>query len=205
MTAPAATRAAINSRDQYEVLSRYGRGGEIAAIVTGTGLSNDFVSGVVSTLAGFDRGRARTLATDFERKPAPAKPAAEPDASPPDPIADLLSRAESTGDARLIRLVKRVREGLAEIGERHAAMAAELEAAAKVTAARAALDAALAELRQIRGGPPPATGAPSAPEQDRDRNARIRAWAAKNGHRVAARGTPAKAVVRAYTEATGDA
>lgn len=209
MSVEVKARPIINSPDQYEVLSRYGRGGEIAGIVTATGFSNDFVAGVVSSIVGFDRGRARTMTLDYDRaRKSAVRPVADLDMrTVPDTIAGQLDRAEATGDARLVKLVGKVRTLLVEITERSAAISAELEAAAAVAEAQRQLDAARARLRAIRNAAPasvPApgdTGSPVAAESVRDRNAKIREWAARSGLRVAARGMPGKDVVRAYEAA----
>lgn len=221
------TRAIINSHEQHDVLSRYARGQELNTIAAETGHLLDLVSGIVSTLAGFDRGRARSLVQAYERtrRPAeqpvvnlrvsgtataaeladrlPTEPAAAAEPPPADTIADQLDRASATGDAKLVKLVDRVRGLLDEIGQRHTAIAAELDAAADVTKARAALDAALAKLREVRGGP----ATPPAPAKPRMRTststAQIRAWATANGHRVSAKGLLPADVIRAYEEANG--
>jgi hypothetical protein len=70
---------AIQNRDQRAVLIRYARGEDIAQIVA-DGAKHDFVAGTISTLAGFDRSRAKELVRAFDARTsavAASKPAAK--------------------------------------------------------------------------------------------------------------------------------
>jgi hypothetical protein len=106
-----ATKPVVRNADQYRVLVAYGRGLDLNAVAAEVGAQQDYVAGVVSSLAGFDRGRARSLAADYDRQRsavAATKPPAEPAADPPPPVGhiepqapqpraveELLARAES--------------------------------------------------------------------------------------------------------------
>lgn len=214
MTTVAATRAAISNRDQYHILLRYARGMELPAIALDTDLALELVAGTVQRIASSNRSFARTLVDEYERtrrattptlKVAPATD--PPDAPPPvaDPLADLLAKAEASGDKRLKVLVGRVRELLADIERRHGRLAEEAAAAAEVTEARAALAAAEARLRNVHRPGAPGTLATATPASVRERYARIRGWAAANGHEVYPTGRIPRPVVVAYEAATGDA
>jgi hypothetical protein len=75
----------IRNADQRRILSWYATGDDIKQITAKTGLAHDLVSGTVSTLTSFDRGRARQLviAYDASRKQSDATLAAAVAASKP--------------------------------------------------------------------------------------------------------------------------
>lgn len=61
---------AIQSRDERIVLSRYGHGEEIGPIAATGDFTHDFVNGVVSRLASYDRATARRLVREYDKRPA---------------------------------------------------------------------------------------------------------------------------------------
>lgn len=195
----------IGNRDQYQILLRYARGMELPAIAAETDLALELVAGTVQHIANSNRNYARTLVDDYERTrraatppPAVAAPAAREDR---DPIEALLTKAEQSGDRQLVNLAGRARTLLGDIAGRHARLADEIEAAAEVAKARAELAAAEAKLRKVR-----TTSAPvKPPGAVRERYARIRKWAADNGHDLRPIGRIPGPVVAAYEAATGDA
>ncbi|MFB8247372.1 histone-like nucleoid-structuring protein Lsr2 [Streptomyces sp. NPDC055952] len=129
-------------------------------------------------------------------------------------IEALLAWAENHPAAGIRTRAARVRAGLTELTERRAADAAQQEAEQRVAKAKAELEAAQAQLRAVKAGgraatavqdatPLAPTPAPAAPAGKRSKEelAAIRTWARANGHQVADRGTPAKAVLDAYDAA----
>jgi hypothetical protein len=143
----------------------------------GQGLSQDKVSGIVSRLAGFNRGRARELVLTHEqntRAAAPPKEVADaptavvPAAAPARPgptttarvveavtpappgspgTAELLAYAEQSSDPRLKRTAAKVRALVAEIRARVETLSAEQAAAKRVADLEAELTRARATLR----------------------------------------------------------
>ncbi|WP_251075696.1 Lsr2 family protein [Streptomyces sp. ISL-12] len=108
----------------------------------------------------------------------------------------------------------RVRSDLTELTERRSADAAQQRAEERVAKAKADQDAAQAQLRAVKTGPRAATadqdaallvpaGAPAARSGKRSREelAAVRVWARDNGHQIANRGTPPRAVLDAYDAA----
>ncbi|MFI1606921.1 hypothetical protein ACH4YN_33050 [Streptomyces griseofuscus] len=102
----------------------------------------------------------------------------------------------------------RVRSDLTELTERRTADAAQRAAEERVAKAKAELEAAQAQLRQVKSGGQAATHLVAAPapagqsgKRSKEELAGIRAWARANGHQVADRGNPAKAVLDAYDAA----
>lgn len=73
--------------------------------------------------------------------------------------------------------------------------------AEKLTAALAPF---IEKARSVRAGRTASRGGASSGRSDRDRLAKIREWAAANGHEVSSRGRVAATVVAAYEAATGD-
>ncbi|MFF0465692.1 Lsr2 family DNA-binding protein [Streptomyces mexicanus] len=130
-----------------------------------------------------------------------------------DGIEALLTWAENHPAASIRNRAARVRTVLTELTERRATDAAQQEAEQRVAKAKAELEAAQAQLRQLKAGGRPtnevqgAASLPSAPasaaigKRSKDELAAIRTWARANGYRVADRGTPAKAVLDAYDAA----
>lgn len=94
---------------------------------------------------------------------------------------------------------------------RRAADAAQREAEERVARAKAELEAAQAQLREVKAGgrtstaspttTPPAPAPAPTGKRSKEQLTAIRTWARTNGHQVADRGTPAKAVMDAYDTA----
>ncbi|MDT6988085.1 histone-like nucleoid-structuring protein Lsr2 [Streptomyces lusitanus] len=161
--------------------------------------------------------------------PAITVPAPAPDDSPSTPeaaaqapdgtagtdgIEALLAWAENHPAASIRNRAARVRADLTELTERRAADAAQREAEERVAKAKAELEAAQAQLRAVKAGgraataiqdatplaPAPAPAAQSG-KRSKEELAAIRTWARANGHQVADRGNPAKAILDAYDAA----
>ncbi|MFF0087840.1 histone-like nucleoid-structuring protein Lsr2 [Streptomyces canus] len=125
----------------------------------------------------------------------------------------LLAWAENHPAASIRNRAARVRSDLTELSERRAADAAQREAEERVAKAKAELEAAQAQLRQVKSGGRAATedqattavGPALEPngngKRSKDELAAIRTWARAHGHQVADRGTPAKTVLDAYDAA----
>ncbi|MBC2868654.1 Lsr2 family DNA-binding protein [Streptomyces mexicanus] len=143
--------------------------------------------------------------------PQAAVTASDSTAEDADGIEALLSWAENHPAASIRNRAARVRTDLTELTERRATDAAQRQAEERVARARAELEAAQAQLRQLKAGGRPtievqgAASLPSAPaaagKRSKDELAAIRTWARANGYRVADRGTPAKTVLDAYDAA----
>ncbi|MEU3855662.1 histone-like nucleoid-structuring protein Lsr2 [Streptomyces sp. NPDC029554] len=120
-------------------------------------------------------------------------------------IEGLLSWAENHPAARIRNRAARMRSDLGELSDRRAADAAHREAQERVAKATAELEAAQAELRAVKAGGRPTKAGQDTPRPEAKRTpeelAAIRTWARANGHRVAGRGNPAKAVLDAYDAA----
>ncbi|MEV5982853.1 histone-like nucleoid-structuring protein Lsr2 [Streptomyces sp. NPDC052114] len=126
-----------------------------------------------------------------------------------DGIEALLAWAQTHTLAALRNRAARVRS---DLNERRAADAAQREAEERVAKAKAELEAAQAQLRQVKSGGRVATEdqaatTPLAPahalggKRSKEELAAIRTWARAHGHQVAERGNPAKAVLDAYDAA----
>ncbi|MFD5952000.1 histone-like nucleoid-structuring protein Lsr2 [Streptomyces collinus] len=152
-------------------------------------------------------------ADDSTSAPEKAVPAPDGTAST-DGIEALLSWAENHPAASIRNRAARVRSDLTELTERRATDAAQRQAEERVAKAKAELEAAQAQLRAVKAGghaataeqdttpPVPATASTAhTGKRSKDELAAIRTWARANGHRVADRGTPAKAVLDAYDAA----
>lgn len=128
-----------------------------------------------------------------------------------DGIEALLAWAENHQAASIRNRAARVRSDLTELTERHAADAAQRAAEQRVAKAKAELEAAQAQLRQVKAGgraateDPATTATPAAQggKRSKDELAAIRTWARAHGYQVADRGTPAKTVLDAYDAAFG--
>ncbi|MEU6602902.1 Lsr2 family DNA-binding protein [Streptomyces flaveolus] len=145
----------------------------------------------------------------------PEAAAAAPDSTmDADRIEALLAWAENHPAAGIRNRAARVRSDLTELTERRADDEAQRQAEERVAKAKAELEAAQAQLRAVKAGghtatavqaaPRPAPApAPAAPTGKRSKEelAAIRTWARANGHQVADRGNPAKAVIDAYDAA----
>ncbi|MFM9633435.1 MULTISPECIES: Lsr2 family DNA-binding protein [Streptomyces] len=149
---------------------------------------------------------------DLTSAPETALPAPDGTADT-DGIEALLSWAENYLAATIRNRAARVRGDLTELTERRATDAAQREAEERVAKAKAEREAAQAQLRNARAGGRAATtvqdATPLAPapapgqtgKRSKEQLAAIRSWARANGHQVADRGTPAKAVLEAYDAA----
>ncbi|WP_409239367.1 histone-like nucleoid-structuring protein Lsr2 [Streptomyces sp. PA5.6] len=129
-----------------------------------------------------------------------------------DGVEALLTWAENHALAAIRNRAARVRSDLNELTERRAADVAQREAEERVAKAKAELEAAQAQLRQVKSGgrvatedqtattplaPAPALGG----KRSKEELAAVRTWARAHGHQVADRGNLAKAVLDAYDAA----
>ncbi|MFF4787829.1 histone-like nucleoid-structuring protein Lsr2 [Streptomyces griseorubiginosus] len=155
---------------------------------------------------------------DSASTPAPEAAAPVPvDTTDTDQIEALLAWAENHGAASIRNRAARVRSDLTELTERRTADAAQREAEERVARAKAELEAAQAQLRQVKSGGRTATEdqatsevrvttavtAAPAPNGKRSKEqlAAIRTWARANGYQVADAGVIRKSVVDAYDAA----
>jgi hypothetical protein len=135
-----------------------------------------------------------------------------------DQIEALLVWAENHSAATIRNRAARVRSDLTELTDRRTADAAQRAAEQRVANAKSELEAAQAQLRQVKAGSRTATedqtasedqtttgvvaAAPEPPgKRSKEQLAAIRTWARAHGHQVADRGTPAKTVLDAYDAA----
>ena len=193
------TQLAIASEDQYQVLRTYAGGADLRSTAASLSMDLDRVSGMVE-LVGFDRGRARTLVTEYERrrprvekKPEIVVTVETPEAAPAPTYDRLLDRADASGDLKLQKLAEKARELLDDLDDRLTAFEAAQEALAEIADLEAKLETARAKLisqrpsqRTERTGPDPKA---------------VRAWAAANGVECNSAGRPPKRVVDAYLAA----
>jgi hypothetical protein len=134
-------------------------------------------------------------------------------AAEPGSTMDTAGIAENHTAAAIRNRAARVRADLTELTERRATDAAQREAEERVAKAKAELEAAQAQLRQVKAGgraaPAVQDATPLAPavapvptgKRSKEQLAAIRTWARANGFQVAAKGNPAKAVLDAYDAA----
>ncbi|MEU6444794.1 histone-like nucleoid-structuring protein Lsr2 [Streptomyces sp. NPDC047046] len=134
-----------------------------------------------------------------------------------DGIEALLAWAESHSAAGIRNRAARVRSDLTELTERRTADAAQREAEERVARAKAELEAAQAQLRQVKSGGRTATEDQATSEgqvatavtvapapngkRSKEQLTAIRSWARANGHQVADAGVIRKSVVDAYDAA----
>ncbi|MEU5583014.1 histone-like nucleoid-structuring protein Lsr2 [Streptomyces huasconensis] len=126
-----------------------------------------------------------------------------------DGIEALLGWAENHPAASIRTRAARVRAALTELSERRCADQAQREAEKRVARAKAELEAAQAQLRQVKAGghttatssSSPAPAASDARKRTSQELAAIRTWARAHGHQVAGRGNPPKTVLEAYDAA----
>lgn len=147
-----------------------------------------------------------------------ADPVAESDCTmDADQIEALLVWAENHPAAAIRTRAARVRSDLTELTDRRTADAAQRAAEQRVANAKAELEAAQAQLRQVKTGGRTATEDQTTSEGQgatavtaarashgkcsKEQLAAIRTWARAHGHQVADRGTPAKTVLDAYDAA----
>ncbi|MEV5149387.1 hypothetical protein AB0L14_34615 [Streptomyces sp. NPDC052727] len=160
--------------------------------------------------AGLPATDADTEASTGIRRRPPQRPTARwtPTAS-----RHLLAWAENHPAASIRNRAARVRSDLTELTERRADDAAQRQAEERVAKAKAELEAAQAQLRAVKAGghtataaqaalsPAPAPAPACTGKRSKEELAAIRTWARANGHQVADRGNPAKAVMDAYDAA----
>ncbi|WP_069772187.1 histone-like nucleoid-structuring protein Lsr2 [Streptomyces sp. LUP30] len=138
-----------------------------------------------------------------------APQAADPASDGPvdsDGIEALLSWAKNHPAAVIRNKAARIRSDLYELTARRESDDAQREAEERVANLKAELEKAQETLRTVKaGGRPAAPAAAPAPttgtKRSKEQLAAIRTWARANGHQVADKGTPAKAVLDAYDAA----
>ncbi|MDX3458800.1 hypothetical protein PV396_43955 [Streptomyces sp. ME02-8801-2C] len=161
-------------------------------------------------------------ATDTDTKDSAGAPETGPVTAPDsamdiDQTEALLVWAENHPAAAIRDRAARVRSDLTELTDRRTADAAQREAEERVAKAKAELEAAQAQLRQVKSGGRTAiedqatsedqstTAVAAAPapngKRSKEQLAAIRTWARANGHQVAAAGVIRKSVVDAYDTA----
>lgn len=122
-----------------------------------------------------------------------------------DGIEALLSWAKDHPAAVIRNKAARIRSDLSELTARRATDDAQREAEERVAKLKAELEQAQETLRTVKAGGrpavPTAAPTPTATKRNKEQLAAIRTWARANGHQVADRGTPAKAVLDAYDAA----
>ncbi|MGW0538082.1 Lsr2 family DNA-binding protein [Streptomyces sp. NPDC003032] len=126
-----------------------------------------------------------------------------------DGIDVLLGWAENHTSASIRTRAARVRTALTELAERRCADQAQREAEKRVARAKAELEVAQAQLRQVKasGHTTATSSSPSTPAASGARKrtsqelAAIRTWARAHGYQVAGRGNPPKTVLDAYDAA----
>lgn len=209
MSAPSNLQPII-TKQQATVLHRYAAGDSIDNIVATTTLNKEFVAAVVTDVARFDRGRARTLVQEYMAKNVGERLSAEP-------CEEIVARGTRSFDARARHLAKRIQDAVEALRLRLIEVAAEQEerdrqavvekaarekvaaARAELDAARAVLDAALAELGTAGGKP--ATPVKAAPTAKSQSDKVVRAWAKEQGIDVPAAGRIRRDVIEQWKAA----
>ncbi|MGP4004471.1 Lsr2 family DNA-binding protein [Streptomyces sp. 8N706] len=153
---------------------------------------------------------AASAATDVSQA-ADHGPGSEADTGDADrPAADpgieaLLTWGEQHNTKGVQALAARARTALAELANRRESEHAVADAEARVGKLESELARARQALREAKSGKPaapvPAAPAPAARRRTKEELAAIRTWARANGHQVADRGLPARAVLDAYAAA----
>ncbi|MGW6602409.1 Lsr2 family DNA-binding protein [Streptomyces sp. NPDC055036] len=122
-----------------------------------------------------------------------------------DGIEALLSWAKHHPAAAIRNKAARIRSDLYELTARRETDDAQREAEERVAKLKAELEQAQETLRTVKAGGRPAAPvtapAPTGTKRSKDQLAAIRTWARANGHQVADKGNPAKAVLDAYDAA----
>ncbi|WP_172387690.1 histone-like nucleoid-structuring protein Lsr2 [Streptomyces sp. MNP-20] len=174
------------------------------------GLSKDELTNALQHMA--EPGPAdRTADTTGSPEPVAAAPGSTKD---PGGIEALLAWAQDHATAAIRNRAARIRSHLTELTQRRNSEAAQRAAEERVAQAKAELEAAQEQLREVKTGgraattrqnatpPTPAPApAPTTARRSREDLAAVRAWARAHGHQVADRGTPARAVLDAYDAA----
>ncbi|MFI2318380.1 hypothetical protein AMK17_37945 [Streptomyces sp. CB00072] len=121
------------------------------------------------------------------------------------PVQELLDWASAHPAAAVRNRANRITADLAELTERRDTEAAQREAEEKVARAKAELERAQEELRNVKAGTRTTAAAPTAARtgsgRSREELAAIRAWARENGHQVADAGMVPRRVQEAYDAA----
>ncbi|MFE2609431.1 histone-like nucleoid-structuring protein Lsr2 [Streptomyces mirabilis] len=122
-----------------------------------------------------------------------------------DGIEALLSWAKHHPAAAIRNKAARIRSDLYELTARRETDDAQREAEERVAKLKAELEQAQETLRTVKAGGRPAAPvtapAPTGTKRSKDQLAAIRTWARANGHQVADKGNPAKAVLDTYDAA----
>lgn len=126
----------------------------------------------------------------------------------PDSLQSLIEWAATHPTVSVRKSAARIITALNELSARRDSEAAQREAEVRVAKVREALEQAEQELKAVKAGTrPTTTAAVAAPTPirtgtySRDELAGIRTWARANGHPVADRGLPSRAVLDAYAAA----
>ncbi|RPK23574.1 Lsr2 [Streptomyces sp. ADI91-18] len=122
-----------------------------------------------------------------------------------DEIKALLSWAKDHPAAVIRNKAARIRSDLSELTARRQTDDAQREAEERVAKLKAELEQAQETLRTVKAGGRPTMPAmapvPIGTKRSKEQLAAIRTWARANGHQVADKGNPAKAVLDAYDAA----
>ncbi|MFJ1832196.1 histone-like nucleoid-structuring protein Lsr2, partial [Streptomyces sp. NPDC088178] len=118
-----------------------------------------------------------------------------------DGIEALLSWAKDHPAAVIRNKAARIRSDLSELTARRKADDAQREAEQRVAKLKAELEQTQETLRAVEAGGRPTAPAPTGTKRSKEQLGAIRTWARANGHQVADKGNPAKAVLDAYDAA----
>lgn len=226
MTAVAESTKRISTSDQYEILRRYATGADLNDIAKERRIGSDYVSGVVSTLTGFNRQFARTLVHNWERErapkfieaPKPPEPAVVQPRVVDKPVraavavkaAPIASAAETAATVRAGALIDQAATSgdpqLERLAEKARTLMVDISQRLEhLTAQRAArekvarLESELAKARAELARHQPARGHAT----NNGRAAEIRAWCRTNGVEVNPHGRINAEALAAYDSAHG--
>ncbi|MGW5003168.1 Lsr2 family DNA-binding protein [Streptomyces hydrogenans] len=198
-TNPTAT-GSTRSAHEAVALSMHADGAGEQTIREATGLTEAELSDLIADKV-LDLPRADALMTPAIDVPVILLPAS-------DSLHQLIDWAAAHPAASVRKSAGRITTALTELSARRDSEAAQREAEARVAKARQALEKAEQELRAVKNGTrSPAAAAPTpirtgtSGTYSRDELTRIRTWARANGHPVADRGLPSKAVLDKYAAA----
>lgn len=192
------TTGSTRSAHEAVALSMHADGAGEQAIREATGLTEAELSDLIADKV-LDLPRADALVTPAIDVPVIPLPTS-------DSLQKLIDWAAAHPAASVRKSAARITTALSELSARRDSEAAQREAEACVAEARQALEQAEQGLRAVKAGPRTTTAA-VAPTPirtgtySRDELTRIRTWARANGHPVADRGLPSKAVLDAYAAA----
>ncbi|MFB9608610.1 histone-like nucleoid-structuring protein Lsr2 [Streptomyces roseofulvus] len=200
-TNPTAT-GSTRSAHEAVALSMHADGADEQAIREATGLTeaelSDLIADQVLNLPRADASMSPEI--DVPVIPLPGS----------DSLQHLIEWAATHPAASVRKSAARITAALTELSARRDSEAAQREAETRVAKARQALEQAEQELRAVKAGTRTTTTAATAPTPirtgtsgtySRDELAVIRTWARANGHPVADRGLPSKAVLDKYAAA----